>query len=185
MEDKREEQRGWRRRWARLSQRDQKLFLKLGACLVLGLVLMGWAQGQHRNEDQGEAGEGPAPAVLSAGEAELEARLTALLSQVEGAGQVSVMLLYEDDGVSVYATERDSSTESDGSSSSATDSSSLALAGDAPVLLREEQPAVRGVAVLAEGAGNPLVRERLYQAVRSLLGINADQIAIIEKERSE
>ena len=53
------------------------------------------------------------------------------------------------------------------------------------MLIKSEQPLVRGVAVLAEGAGDPLVKERLYLAVRSLLGINASQIAIIEKERSE
>ncbi len=185
MADKGAEQKGWRQKWTGLDQRDRKLFLKLGALLVLGLVLMAWAKGsQDAKEDQ--AADPPAASLSQlAGERDLEARLAELLGQVEGAGQVSVMLLYEDSGAAVYAQERDTSTEADGEASAARDSSSLALAGNAPVLIKSEQPLVRGVAVLAEGAGDPLVKERLYLAVRSLLGINASQIAIIEKERSE
>lgn len=185
MADKGAEQKGWRQKWTLLDQRDRKLFLKLGALLVLGLVLMAWAKGNHSAQGA-QAGDPPAAGLSQpAGERELEARLAELLAQVEGAGQVSVMLLYDDSGTDVYALERDTSTEADGDAGSARDSSSLALAGNAPVLIKSEQPLVRGVAVLAEGAGDPLVKERLYLAVRSLLGINAAQIAIIEKEGSE
>ena len=48
-----------------------------------------------------------------------------------------------------------------------------------------EAAAIQGVVVVAEGAGDPLVRERLYAAVRSLLGLKAAQIAVIEGEGSD
>lgn len=39
--------------------------------------------------------------------------------------------------------------------------------------------------IVAEGAGDALVKERLYQAIKSLLGLTSSQIAIIEGNTRE
>lgn len=180
MEDKQGGKGSWLQRLKRLEARDKKLLALLALCLLAGLLLMNWGGGRG---DPPKAAAETTPAPLNSSEAELEAKLSALLSQVKGAGQVQVLLLYSDSGQQLYAWEQERQAESDAASSTVRESSKLAVADQQPVLLKSSSPAIQGVAVIAEGAGEPLVRERLYQALKSLLNINADQIAIIEKER--
>ncbi len=106
----------------------------------------------------------------------LQAELQQLLSQVKGAGQVQVIISYESGPEKIYAYDSEQSNDEGGSSQK----SSLSQTNNSPVLLKEAQAAAKGVVVVAEGAADPLVRERLYQAVSSLLALPANRIAIIE-----
>lgn len=184
MEEKRQGQ-GIRSRLSRLDKRDRSLALKLGLCLLAGIALMSWAG--VKGGGGGEADEAAAaqPRIAANGEQELEARLAALLAQVRGAGQVSVMLVYADQGATEHVLESQHETQTNEQSSSIRQSSGLALADGQPVEIKNHSPTVQGAVVVADGAGDAVVAERLSSAVRSLLGINADQIAIIERERSE
>lgn len=168
--------------WRRLAQQDRKLMLKLSAVLVAGLLLMGWGRLEAAPAVE------PAPGIERAElgyireEEELAARVEAVLATVKGAGRVRVALTLADSGAAHYAQERESSSEAGAGDSRQQTSQALALAADQPVLLSRSAPAVRGVVVVASGAGDPLVAERLYWAVKSLLAVSGGQIAIIEGE---
>lgn len=179
-------------KWGSLSPKDQKLLLTLALGLIVGVLLMSWGRG----------GSGAASAVTAATTAttsepekppglyqqepedELEKKLEELLCQVKGAGKVQVALTYADSAAAVYAYDNSTRTTTGESSSSQDNESRMVEINDQPVLVSTTSPRIRGVLVVAEGGGDPLVKERLYQALGSLLGINAAQIAIIEAEGS-
>ena len=52
--------------------------------------------------------------------------------------------------------------------------------GHAPIVLYEIEPTVRGVIVVAEGAADFSVREKLQAAVRAVTGVAITQIEVFE-----
>ena len=48
------------------------------------------------------------------------------------------------------------------------------------MIIREDQPEVRGVIVVAQGAGDIGVRMDLLHAVTTLLGVDADKVEILK-----
>lgn len=114
-------------------------------------------------------------------EKELEDKLISILSEIKGAGAVTVALTFEQGTEYVYAEENNEKQSADQSETS----TSLAQINDSPVLVKQRLPEVKGVVIVAEGAGDALVKERLYQAIKSLLGLTSSQIAIIEGNTRE
>ena len=94
-------------------------------------------------------------------------------------------MTYADSAASIYAYDNSTRTTAGEGTTSQDTESSLVSINNQPVLVSTASPKIQGVVAVAEGGGDPLVQERLYQALRSLLGINASQIAIIEAEGSE
>ena len=167
--------------WGKLRsipKKDKDLCIKLGICLLAGVLLMLLGTAGHRQEKP----DAPASAEIGESnchneEAILEEKLVNILSQVEGAGRVSVAVTLAEGAEAVYATDNDSREATEQQERS----SSLTEINDAPVLVKELFPKVQGAVVVAEGAGDPLVKERLCEAATSLLGIRSSQVAIIEK----
>lgn len=81
-----------------------------------------------------------------------------VLSLIEGAGKVKVMLTLDNDGTTYPVTEKSQSGER-----------AVSSAGKLAVS-KEEYPKVRGVAVVASGADVPGVREDIINAVRAVTG---------------
>ena len=102
--------------------------------------------------------------------AELETRLTALISRVEGAGKTAVMVTLESGSESIYATD----TDSDGSSTHVL----LGSAGADGLVETVETPRVLGVAVVCEGGGSAAVQSRVTALVQALTGIGTNHITV-------
>lgn len=86
---------------------------------------------------------------------DLEKRLEGVLSQVEGAGRVRVLVSQRQESVTGVFSAREESAE----------------------------PEIQGVLVVADGAGDLRVRLALTQAVRALLRVEAANIEIVEMRR--
>lgn len=169
----------------RLEAKEKRLFFWLGVSLVIGIILMNLGgDGDAQLITDGSTDTALPEVNATAGADELEAKLNQVLAAVKGAGAVTVAVTYSESAETVYVFDQEVSgqTSTDGDSSS--EKTSLAAVNDAPVAIKRLQPKVQGVTVVASGAGDPLVKERLYQAVKGLTGINANQIAIIEGEGS-
>lgn len=180
--------------WARLGEKERKLIVRVTAILLLGLALMygagfggGGGQGGADNQSLPRAPE----AAISATEEDLESKLLRILSAVEGAGKVQVALSFRESSTAEYAFDSEltenSSEETDdkgGVSNSSQHSESLKLAeiNSAPVLVKETMPRLSGAVIVAEGAGDPYVREKLHKAARILLGLPANRIEVIKSE---
>ncbi len=117
--------------------------------------------------------------------ADIEERLADLLSKVEGAGEVSVMV-YADTGsemVPAYNNEQDtrSDEKTDGRTTEISENRQLALSGkDEPVILKVIIPQIKGVVVVAEGADDILIKAQLNEAVCTLLGIPEHRVQILK-----
>lgn len=123
---------------------------------------------------------------------ELERRLIEVLSKIRGAGKVDVLVTYETNGEIVTATVRQ--TDEDVRNANGTGSSETSRKvrevtepatvetgnGHAPIVLLEKEPVVRGVIVVAEGASDFSVREKLQAAVHAATGIPITQIEVFE-----
>lgn len=188
-------------RWLNL---DRKTLLKLGLLAGLGVVLLitghlvrvpvtGPLPGQSGNE--GRPTGAAVPVTAPSYQKDLEAQLAATLTQVQGAGEVVVQVSLEGGGSVSYATnlqqENRTTEEKDGngltrSSQETRNEAQVVMAREGgterPVVAGQTPPSVRGVLVIASGARDPAVKERLAQAVQVLLGLPAHKVMVLERE---
>lgn len=109
---------------------------------------------------------------------QLEARLSQVLSQMEGAGKVEAFITVRSDGALVVATE--TVENPDGSVTT-----SPVLSGGEPIILEECNPEITGVLIVAEGADDLSVRFNLLEATASVLNINQSLIKVYTKGGSQ
>ena len=121
----------------------------------------------------------PAEAVSAAAyEQEIEKRLCSLISSIDGAGSVKVMVTLDCTDENVYAKEVKNQSSDKNESS---DSKYIIVKSDGDesgILLKVAQPEVRGVAVVCGGAGNAVVRREIISAVSAVLGVSAARVSV-------
>ena len=117
-------------------------------------------------------------------EQELEQRLEKLISEIDGAGKVSVMVTIDTSSQRVY--DRNEKTENSQQSGGDTLHESyerqteVVLAGSSkePLEIATVQPRVRGAAVVCSGAADPVVRERVANTVAKALNIGISRVYV-------
>ena len=120
-----------------------------------------------------------AGAALDYDPSKLEARLEAVLSRVEGAGEVEVVLTVRSGPRQVLAEDRTQEREGDRESGeSTTVLLSRGSAGEETVAVEQRSPQFRGALVVCSGGDDPAVRLTLTQAVSAVTGLGADRISI-------
>lgn len=127
-----------------------------------------------------------------------EEKLKSILSQVQGVGKVDVMITYEttSENVPAYDIKKNSSRteEKDGDGGSRSieqeeyDSKlayeeSVPGGEKTPVIIKELEPKVRGVLVVAEGAESVIMKERICSAVSVVLDIPAHKVEVIQRKK--
>ena len=118
-------------------------------------------------------------------EQQLQQRLEEIISQIDGVGECSVMLTFEESERSVYAVEDSVSQERDRqtNSGSSTSQKRLVLIEDGegrnqPVLEKTVRPQVNGVVVVCQGAKSMTVCQQVTEAVTTVLGIRSTQVCV-------
>ena len=107
-----------------------------------------------------------------------EQRLEDTLSQIQGAGEVRVVLTLDSSSRQVLA--QDVEREADGGSSSTVVTVGAGAGGQEVVALQTVAPRFRGALVVCPGAGQAQTKLRLLEAVSALTGLSADRISICE-----
>lgn len=115
----------------------------------------------------------------------MEARFAQILSSVEGAGKVEVIINYASTSEKVPAmlTQSSSQTRSDGGNTtqnSSQESQEVAKSGQEAFILKENLPEVQGVVIVAQGAGNPAVRIALTDAAKTLFSLDLSKITVLK-----
>ena len=142
---------------------------------------------------QGTAGTDTATLTY---EEQLEKRLSAILSQVAGAGRVEVMVTLESRGERIVEKDtpesRKSVEETDSSGGSRTTDEQDwgeetvyyedGSGGKSPYVVKELEPNIEGVLVLAEGGDSAVVKQELLEAVQALFPIEAHKVKIMKLE---
>lgn len=107
-------------------------------------------------------------------------RLADILSQIDGAGEVSVMITYYSSAEKDIAYETKTASREDKSEES--EDKKAVMADGEPMVVKEVYPKVKGVIVTADGAGNAAVKAAISEAVAASLDVPAHRICIFKKE---
>lgn len=119
----------------------------------------------------------------------LEQRLSAILEKLEGVEDVSVMITLEESIESVPASNTTKTVETTkevdaqgGTREVNREDTNIQVISsgnkDSMMLLKEINPTVKGVIVVAKGAEDPFVLEKLYEAVKTVLGISGNKVQV-------
>lgn len=180
-------------------------FLLAGlAVLGLFLIFFPWAGGKDSSSPPQNGGtpvSGQREAsgtVMTREEEQLSKKLCEILKRVEGAGKVEVSVRLSNSTRSEYAfnttagkktvQERD---QSGGTrlTTEGTESEQLVVnrrgSGEEPVVQQETAPKVAGVLIVAEGAAQPRVKAKLFEAARVSLGVEPQKITVLPMGRVE
>ncbi len=126
------------------------------------------------------SGRAPAEETLPpVSEPGLEQRLEVILSQIDGAGQVRVLLTEESGRETLYQT--DSQSDTDGSGTRRSDDTVLvedSARTESGLVRQTLEPTYRGAVILCQGADRPGVKLAIVEAVRCVTGLRADQISV-------
>lgn len=152
--------------------------------LAIGAILVLFSQKPEPKEEN--LPTEPEPAVLQEDyTAQTERRLEEILSSVDGAGKVRVMLTVKGSDVTFYQTDTEQTSEelSEGSRSSIQHKTVIMNGSgeyDKPAVVKTEFPTFQGALIVSEGADNAAVRLALVSAVSSLLGLGTDKISVMK-----
>ncbi len=148
-----------------------------------GLLLLLWpSAGQEQTPDTQQAQICALPAEDTAA---VEEKLSALLSLIEGAGEVRVMLTLRSGGEWVYADEKKLSTDQDGDAGRTESQTQYVVlrdnaGGERLVPVCQASPQYRGALVVSRGAGNATVRLSLVEAVKAVTGLPSERITVVK-----
>lgn len=145
--------------------------------ILAGIVLLLWPSGGQESGTAGESGG------LAGGEEDfsveaLEEKLSEVLSKVDGAGQVSVVLTVRSGMERVLAA--DNSVEQSAGERSSQEKTVIVStgSGEEAVLITQRYPTFQGALVVCRGGDDPAVRLLLTQAVSALTGLGSDKITV-------
>lgn len=168
----------WKEKLTALWQKDgRRLLVAVG---IAGIALLALPELLPRRETATE--QATVTVTEEAVEQALEQRITALISQVEGVGDCRVMVTLERGAQTVYAA--DTTTSSAADSGSATESILTVDTDTGPVGLpvTRLQPAVKGVAVVCQGGGDPAVCQRVTDLVATAFHISDRRVCVAKQK---
>lgn len=193
-----------------MSAKEKWMLLLLSGLLLAVIIFPGGSQNENAAEDNGKDESGSTTqegtvwgmtangligTTLNQYEVYLSGQLKEILSQIEGAGAVetwvtlsgsSEMVLYEEkDSESTRLQEADSVGGTRVEDMEHTERSVLKDSAGNPYVIKTLQPQVEGVLVVAEGAGDSLVKKNISEAVQVLFGIDAHRIKVAKKKLEE
>ncbi len=161
----------------------------LGICAVALIVISGLEDKTSKKEEVNK------PVIneneKTQGEVSLEEKLEKILVQINGAGEVDVMITYES-GEEIQpayntntTTEKTEEKDTQGGERTITTSSEnktmITSNTSEPIIIKTNEAKIKGVIVVASGADEPLVKETLYSAVQTALQIQGHQVEIYDK----
>ena len=144
--------------------------------IAVGLILLLWPSGKEEQTVSSGAAKGLEQEAFDL--KELEEKLSQTLSQVEGAGKVTVTLTVKSGMEQVLASDR--STSVTGQGSNVVEETVLVSSGSGQetVLITQRWPTFQGALVVCEGGDNMEIRLLMTQAVSALTGLGTDRITV-------
>ena len=131
--------------------------------------------------------------TMEASKDEIERKLEDILEKIDGAGDVKVMITYQDSGTQVVEKDKNTSENSLEESDSTGGVRSTkeqqiqestvyeeADAGNTPFVSKELLPKVEGILIVASGGDNQKVKQNISEAVLALFQVEAHRIKIVK-----
>ncbi len=165
--------------------RDKNMVMKLISVFILGLVILIFSIPTKKEVKPIQNIE-----HTNNYERDLELRLENLLSQVYGVGNVKVMItlasskeiiLAEDINTNesmVKEIDKVGSTKE--SSDKKKESKKIILDGKNPLALKEIEPKIEGIIIIAQGGDNIFIKNELIKSAQTILNVDAHKIHVMK-----
>jgi len=153
---------------ARLKSNKKIQYFLLAICIIVLILICCFCMNEKNDEI---SSFGTTDSYVNS----LENRLSSVLSKVDGAGKVSVVITVGSGNETVLATTTNTKETSSGKETEGTP----IIVNGKTVVVKELYPKITGVLIVAEGANNINVMRKIQQATISLLDIKLDQIEIL------
>ena len=181
----------------------KKMFDKLFAkksfskwILIFGIIGMAliflssfWPESQTNTEQTADVAASDVETYTQ----QLETKVTNLVSQIDGVGKCSVMITLENGVENVYANSEKNSNDStddyngDGNQKTTErkDSEQNIVVvdgsdGKEALMVTQKEPTVKGVVVVCDGADNPVVVQRVTDAVTTALNVKSNRVSVVK-----
>lgn len=171
----------------KLSKKNALLIACAVVALIMLLVLEGSSSKKETDECDVKTGVSSSEYIKTQ-----EEKLEKLLENIDGAGKVRVMLTLESCYENVYLKESALKSESDDTESkSETEEKYITVKTgsneETGVIIKVYEPVVKGVAVVAEGAGSDETKMAIIETVSAVFNINSANISVekMKPERKE
>lgn len=161
-----------------LSKLKKKLTVNLGKykfvllIICVGLIFILLPSGTAEKEEQGERIQTSEINYIS------QRDLATILSKIEGAGRVEVMLSIETSTETDYQLNRDGSTSETQRVSTVTVID--AQRNESGLVSKTNAPVYRGAIVVCDGADDPAVQLSVVDAVSNITGLRTNQISVLK-----
>ena len=129
---------------------------------------------------------------ISEKEYSMEAELKEILQRISGVGRTEEFITYEDEGKIVVEKdesvseelieEADSSGGTRTTTSTRNEKATVYGIADAPYVIQELSPTIKGILVVAEGGGNVTVKKQIQETIEALFGLDSHKISIMKME---
>ena len=185
-----------------LKKLDKKTIVNIAGALLLGVVLLVMSSSIFKSGggNKSPSSENSDPVVSISDDRDgiyvsrLEKRMAEALSQIKGAGRVTVMLtlsygreiVVAEDKTANESITKDTGAQGGGrtTETSSVDARKIIITGRdgvrAPLVLREVEPKIEGVIIIAEGGDSILVKQALTSAAEAILGLDIAKIQVFE-----
>lgn len=173
-------------------KRSDWMILVLAGILILIIALPTDTKGKKQAEEAKE-NISKENNTMEASKDEIEQKLEDILEKIDGAGEVKVMITYQDSGTQVVEKDKNTSANSLEESDStggvrSTKEQQLqestvyeeADAGNTPFVSKELLPKVEGILIVASGGDNQKVKQNISEAVLALFQVEAHRIKIVK-----
>ncbi|MBU5450163.1 hypothetical protein [Acetivibrio sp. MSJd-27] len=122
--------------------------------------------------------------VSSAAERIESKEIEKMLTHIPGVSKAYVLISYEDDGKLEYAYDykEDFAKKEEGNVQENTDNKMVITrqnGDEKPVVVRQISPGIKGVTVIVQGTEETALKYKIYNAVKSALGVDAHKIEVI------
>lgn len=146
---------------------------------IVGILLIFFSNIKPKNSDKkSDTVSTTEVTAQSDYESEIEQKLTEIISSIENAGEVRVMVTLESTSETVYAQNEKSNTAQNNSSYQNDYIIIDDADGENGLKVKVNEPQVKGVAVVCQGGNNPVVKQQITEAVTAVLGIGANRVSI-------
>ena len=184
------------------NEKEKKKLISLlvvGALCVVSLVALNIIQGKEKVADAQKEENTTTKQIEEAQQAsssekekdDLEKQLTAILKEINGSGDVSVMITYDNSEEiepaynSSATKETTSETDSSGGErrvETSSENKTLVTSNSSdPIVIKTKEAKIKGVLVVASGAKDAQVKQTLYEAVQTALQISGHQVEVYAK----
>lgn len=182
-----------------LNEKEKKkliILLSLGLVCLISLILINFLQdrntkNQESINEQTKTNEQLQAEQTKTEKEDLEEKLTAILKEINGSGDVSVMITYDNseeiepaynsNSTKETTSEIDSSGGERTVETSSENKTIVTSDSSKPIVIKTKEAKVKGVLVVASGASDPQVKETLYEAVQTALQISGHQVQVYAK----